>query len=276
MKYRLVLLSFLISTFMLSAQDYSWRAIKIDGEITGCTTPSLDNIEESIGTFTKPCGKYISPSGKKFKRNSSTAKVAKVVLDVQPKMARVKKVIAYSPEYMGKDYPESALTNWFVDILMDGVEKASGKQVDVGVANFGGVRIDMPQGDVILDDMLSMFPFKNQIVYLELSGSSLRKMVEDMAASKFQILGGLRVLVEDGQVISCTIGNIPLEDDKYYGVATISFLLAGGDDLRLADGARNIEIYDIDIIDVVLDFVYAETRAGRPLTSEVDDRLIIR
>ena len=57
-------------------------------------------------------------------------------------------------------FPESALSNWFVDILMAKVEKLSGKKVDIGIANFGGIRVDMPQGDIILDDMLSMFPFK--------------------------------------------------------------------------------------------------------------------
>ncbi len=276
MRFRLVFLSFLISSLVLSAQDYEWRAIKIDGEITACTTPSKDNIEESIGKIKKPCGIYVSPSGKKFKKTSSTARVAKVVLNAQPKMARVKKVIAYSPEYMAKDYPESALSNWFVDVLMLGVEKVSGKNVDMGVANFGGIRVDMPKGNVILDDMLSMFPFKNQIVYLELLGSSIRKMLQDMAASKFQILGGLRVVVEDGKLVSAKIGGEPLVDDKFYSVATITFLLDGGDGLRIAQGARNIEIYDIDIIDIVLDFVYAEAAAGRPLTGKVDGRLIIR
>jgi 2',3'-cyclic-nucleotide 2'-phosphodiesterase (5'-nucleotidase family) len=41
------------------------------------------------------------------------------------------------------------------------VERLAGKKVHVGVGNFGGIRIDMPKGDIILDDMLSMFPFKN-------------------------------------------------------------------------------------------------------------------
>lgn len=256
------------------AQEYSWEAAAMDGSRTGCTSPSENNVRETLGRFKG--SKYIAPNGKVFRKNTSTAKVARIVLDAQPQMARVKEVVATSPEAMYSEYPESALSNWFVDLIMDGVGKISGKPVDIGIANFGGIRVDMPEGDVILDDLLSMFPFKNQVVYLEHKGSEIRKILESMAAGRFQVLGGVRVVAEDGKLVSVEIGGEPLDDSKVYGMATISFLLHGGDGLSLSDNAVSETIYDIDIIDVVLDFVRAETAAGRPLVSESDGRVIIR
>lgn len=275
MKRFVYLLAALMFSVTLSAQEYSWRHVAMDGSRTGCKSPSKDNVAEALGTFKG--GKYIAPDGTVYKRNSAVARTARVVLDAQPKMARVKDVIAHSKEEMVVSYPESALSNWFIDILMAKVGNLTGKKVDIGIGNFGGIRIDMPKGDVILDDMLSMFPFKNQVVYVEHSGKQIRKILEGMAARRFEVLGGVRVVAEDGKLVSAEIGGEPLDDEKTYGMATISFLLTGGDGLALADNALSISIFeDVDIIDAVLEHVYAETAAGRSIGYNTDGRVVVK
>jgi 2',3'-cyclic-nucleotide 2'-phosphodiesterase (5'-nucleotidase family) len=259
----------------LSAQEYSWKSVPVDGSRTGCISPSKDNVRDALGYFKG--GKYIAPDGSVYKRNSAVARTARVVLDAQPKMARVKDVIGHSKEAMVVSYPESALSNWFVDLLMAKVEKLAGKKVDIGIGNFGGIRIDMPQGDIILDDMLSMFPFKNQLVYVEHSGKQIRSILEEMAAGRFQVLGGVRVVAEDGKLVSVEIGGEPLDDDRTYGMATISFLMTGGDGLTLADKALSVTVFeDVDIIDAVLEYVYAETAAGRDIEYKTDGRVVVK
>ncbi len=256
------------------AQKYEWEEVRMEGELTGAAWPGKENVAETVGRFEK--GRYIAPNGEVYKKNSIVAKTAKVVLDAQPKMARVKDVIGYSPEAMVSAYPESALSNWFVDLLMAKVEELAGKKVDIGITNFRGIRIDMPEGDIILDDMLSMFPFKNQLVYVEQTGKQIRNILEGMAAGRFQVLGGVRVVVENGKLVKAEIGGKPIDDDRIYGLATISFLL-GGDGLSLDHNAVSITAFeDVDIIDAVLEYVHAETAAGRPITYKTDGRVIIK
>lgn len=272
-----LLLSLALMSLMAGAgaQEYEWEHIEIDGSRTGCVSPSKDNVAEAAGTIKG--GRYISPSGKEYRRRSSTAKVARIVLDAQPEMSRVKDVIGYSPEAMTVAYPESALSDWFVDLIMAKTEELAGRKVDVGVVNFKGIRIDMPEGDIILDDMLSMFPFKNQLVYVEHTGRQIRKILDQMAAGRFQVLGGVRVVAEDGKILSAEVGGEPIDDDKVYGLATISFLLGGGDGLFLDENAVSVTVFeDEDIIDAVLEYVYAETAAGRPVTYKADGRLVIK
>lgn len=263
-----------ISGMTALAQEYEWSAAEVDGSRTGCTAPSKENISESIGTFD---GKtYVAPNGTRHKRSSAAAKTAKVVLEAQPKMARVKDVVAHSTGRWDKGYPESELSNWLIDILIAKTEEISGKKVHMGVTNFGGIRADMPQGDVILDDLLSMFPFKNYLVYLEHKGSTIRSILEQMAAGRFQVLGGVRVAAKDGKIESIEIDGEPLDDDKVYGVTTVSFLLNGGDGLFLAKDALNmVEYHDVNVIDAVLEHVYAETAAGRSLEYKTDGRVTI-
>lgn len=268
-------LSFVLLCTAVSGQDYEWRHVQMDGSRTGCVSPSKDNVSEALGTLRR--GRYTAPDGTVHSRRSATARTARIVLDAQPAMARVKDVIGYSTEEMVVAYPESALSNWFVDVLMAHVQKLAGKKVDIGIVNFGGIRIDMPKGDIILDDMLSMFPFKNQLVYVEQTGKQIRKILESMAARRFQVLGGVRVVADDGKLISAEIGGEPLDDDRIYGLATISFLLGGGDGLALEHDAVSVTVFeDVDVIDAILEHVYAETAAGRPIEYEADGRIQIR
>ncbi len=263
-------------TMSLAAQNVesSWKKTVMDGSRTGCVAPNKENVKEALGYIKG--GRYHAPSGRVYGKNTATYRAAKAVIAAQPAMARVKDVIGHASMTMEKDYPESALSNWFIDIVMASVEELSGKKVDIGVGNFGGIRSYIPEGDIILDDMLSMFPFRNQIVYVRHKGSTIRQWLEWMAATRFQVLGGVEVVAEDGKLVSAKIGGEPLQDDKEYGMATISFLLHGGDDLRMADGALEVQPFEVNIIDVILKHVYAETAAGRPICYHEDGRVVIR
>ena len=150
MKRRTLLAVFAFLCAGAAAQDYQWKHVEMDGSRTGCIAPSKDNVPEAVGVFKG--GKYIAPNGKVYGRRSIVGKTARVVLDAQPAMARVKDVIGCSTAVMAVEYPESALSNWFIDLLMDRTEELAGKKVDIGIGNFGGIRIDMPEGDIILDD----------------------------------------------------------------------------------------------------------------------------
>lgn len=275
MKRLIIIPLFLALAAAAFAQEYEWETAQIDGSLTGVTSPSKDNVAQTIGHFEG--NTYVAPNGKRFSKNSSVGKTARLVIDAQPAMARVKDVIGYSTEAMSAEYPESALSNWFIDLLMAKVGELSGRKVDIGIANFGGIRVDMPQGDIILDDMLSMFPFKNQLAYVEHTGREIRAILEDMAAHKFHVLGGVRVVSDQGRLISAEIGGEPIDDDRIYGVATISFLLDGGDGLTLRDNAVSLTLYDqVDIIDAVLEYIYAETAAGRPIEYRTDGRVVVK
>ena len=275
MKKLIFLASLLVCGYAAMGQEYEWRSVQMNGSRTGTVSPSRDNLTEALGEIKGST--YVAPNGKTYRKRSIVGKTASIVMAAQPEMARVKDVIGYSPRSMTVTYPESALSDWFVDILMARTEKLSGKKVDIGVANFGGIRVDMPEGDIILDDMLSMFPFKNQLVYVEHTGKQLRTILEEMAAGRFQVLGGVRVVAENGKLVEALIGGEPIDDEKVYGMATISFLLGGGDGLTLGKNALSVTVFeDEDIIDAVLEYVHRETAAGRPIEYEADGRVVVK
>jgi hypothetical protein len=94
MKRILAILAALSIASGLSAQEYSWKAVPMDGSRTGTRYASPQDIDESIGKLEK--GAYIAPNGTKYSKKGDVAKVASLVIDAQPSMAAKKEIIGYS------------------------------------------------------------------------------------------------------------------------------------------------------------------------------------
>jgi len=163
-----------------------------------------------------------------------------------------------------------------VDCIRKYVADTTGKQVDVAITNFGGIRIDIPQGDVLKDDIESMLPFNNYLCYLKLKGSDLLYWFNYMAQTKPQCISGAKLVVKDGKLESATIDGKPIDANKYYGVATIDFLLDGGDGLKLARNAADYIQTDVKIGSAVLEDICRLTAEGKPFEYHKDGRYVVK
>ncbi|MBQ2151612.1 MAG: 5'-nucleotidase C-terminal domain-containing protein [Bacteroidales bacterium] len=264
--------SFLAAAAILAAASsyaqgpvISWSADPIDGHRTGVTASTADNVEEAMGYVKGRT--YYAPNGKKF-RKGTVRKVASLMLGAQPAMADVKKVVGYSTRVMVRKKPECELYDWFIDELMRATADSTGKKIDIGISNRGGIRIDMPAGEILCDDIQSMFPFKNNLCYVALHGRDVRAILDQMAATSFQILGGVKVVAKNGKIVSATVNGEPLDDDKVYGVATINFLLDGGDGYSVGKNAVETIFCNGWLYDTMIAYVKSLTAAGKPVEFE--------
>ncbi len=260
-----------VAAILAAASSYaqgpviSWSTDPIDGHRTGVTASTADNVEEAMGYVKGRT--YYAPNGKKF-RKGTVRKVASLMLGAQPAMADVKKVVGYSTRVMVRKKPECELYDWFIDELMRATADSTGRKIDIGIANRGGIRIDMPAGEILCDDIQSMFPFKNNLCYVALHGRDVRAILDQMAATSFQILGGVKVVAKNGKIVSATVNGEPLDDDKVYGVATINFLLDGGDGYSVGKNAVETIFCNGWLYDTMIAYVKGLTAAGKPVEFE--------
>lgn len=261
---KLITLLFLSGGLCLSAQEHtvSWTTDPVDGHRTGVVASNASNVEEAMGTVKGRT--YYAPNGKKF-RKGTVRDVARIMLDAQPEMAEVKTVIGHSTRAMVRTYPECEIYDWYIDELMRATADSTGRKVHIGIANRGGVRIDMPAGDVLYDDIMSMFPFRNSLCYVALRGRDVRVLLNQMASTTFQILGGVKVVAKNGKIVSATVDGEPLDDDKLYGVATLNFLLDGGDGYKVANNAEELIMSKGYLYDTMLAYVKSLTATGKPI-----------
>ncbi len=248
----------------------SWKTVPMDASRTGVVASTASNVAESMGEVKGRV--YYAPNGRRLR--GSARKAAKVMLAAQPAMAEVKGVIAYSTRQMERTAPDCELFNWFVDEMMAAVADSVGRKVDIGIANTGGVRVDMPEGEVLVDDIMSMFPFRNNLCYLSMRGREVREVLDRMVSTRYQIVGGCEVVAKGKELVSVKVGGEPLDDDKLYGVASISFLLDGGDGYNLRDQAEEVIICDGYIMDTMLAYVKGLAAKGEPVEYGKDNRLV--
>lgn len=105
---------------------------------------------------------------------------------------------------------------------------------DFAVMSGGGVRDSIEAGDITYKDVLKVQPFGNTLVYVDLKGSEVERYlaavanmkVDSGAYAQFYDVG----LTADGTGVSdVTINGQPLQADKTYRMATLSFNATGGD-----------------------------------------------
>ena len=253
-----------------SGHSYKWNTIPADAHRSGVEPLTSTNSDKALGSVEE--GVYKAPNGEDYTQGC-TPSLASLLIEVQPQMAYLKEVIAYAPKAMEKARPQSELSNFTVDCIKATVEALTGRKVDLAITNFGGIRCDIPQGDVILDDIVSMFPFNNYLVYVQMEGRRVREIFTEMVSRKVEAVSGVELQIEGKKVLSLKVGGEEIQDDKLYGIGSIDFLLRGGDKIHLADGAKEIIKTDCLIRDCVLEGINALTREGKPLEYHLDNRV---
>lgn len=255
-----------------SGPGITWRKTVMDGSRTGVTAVVGEDVASALGTMEDSV--YVSPSGRSFSEGSVPG-VAKALLEVQPRLSGLKEVICLSREAMGKDGDESLLCNWAADAVRTGVEEACGRRVDVCIINKGGLRIDIPEGEVMVDDVVSLFPFRNYLSWVLLQGSDLRALLEQFAADP-QAISGARLVISDGKLESAEVGGKPLDDSAMYGVGTVDFLLDGGDGYKIARNAKDIVISKVIVKEWMVPYLRKLGQEGKMMESSIDGRVTVK
>ena len=256
--------------------EMTWRRVRMDGHRAGAQSVTAENVETALGSFTDEG--YRTPSGVLYGADSPMGRVASAMMEVQPRLAPLKVVIGHSARMMmnDRDNPDLPLGNLFADVLRDYASRYFKRPMDFAITNFGGIRIPMPEGAVTMEDISSMFPFKNYLCHVKMTGASLTKLLEQLAATPaFQATSGATVRVKAHKLESALVGGKPIDPQRVYHVATIDFLLDGGDNLRIGALAQDVTLSHVLLRDVMLQYVEATEAAGKLVDSASDGRVIM-
>ena len=256
--------------------EIAWKRVAMDGHRVGAQCVTAENVETALGTFGDDG--YIAPSGVAFPEDSPVPEIASALMDAQPRLSKLKVVVGHSAAMLMnlRTDPDLPLGNLFADILRARGTKEFGKPMDFAVTNFGGIRCPLPEGAITLEDISSMFPFKNYLCYVQMKGSNLTKLLEQLAETKaFQATSGARIRVKDHKLVEATVGGKPIDPDRLYNVASIDFLLDGGDRIALGALAEKVVLTHVLLKDVMLDYVKDCESRGIVIEGAADSRVVM-
>ena len=256
-------------------EDVSWQPVKMDGHRSGTVCITQENVDTALGAFGDDG--YVAPNGVAFDEDSPVPQVAEILMEVQPRLAYLKEVVGHSARAMSNDRePDMPLSNLVVDVLRETGSKYFKVPMDLAITNYGGIRVNMPEGAITLDDIASMFPFKNYLCYVKMRGSELTRLMEQLSATDaFQAFSGTRIRVKGHKLDSALVGGKPIDPKRLYNVTTIDFLLDGGDGVRIGAMAEDVKLSRILIMDAMLDYIRDCESKGIIIDSAADGRLIM-
>jgi 5'-nucleotidase/UDP-sugar diphosphatase len=134
-------------------------------------------------------------------------------------------------------------------------------RTQLALQNEGGLRDDLPAGNVTLGAVQAVLPFTNSIVRVELSGAELVAVLDEVARRPPTDLGflhvsGLSWVIAGGRATQILVGGQPLDPARRYTVATNSFLARGGDGHRLLAELGKRQDTGFDATQALADYVH--------------------
>jgi len=168
------------------------------------------------------------------------------------------------------------------DFVADAMRERLGS--DVALMNGGAIRTNrtVPPGPLTRRDVLSLLPFTDMVVKLEMRGADLRAALEhglaqtDRVGGGFLQISGARVvwdprLAPGRRIVDVSVAGKPLADDTAYTVAVPGYLVRGGDGYTVFGHAKTIVDAESgpQVSQVVIDAIAARAEIAPALDGRI-------
>ena len=187
-------------------------------------------------------------------------------------------VLAISSEELSKAKPESKLSNFVADLLMN-----SGKSYcrmnnkafspDMAFVNYGGLRTSLPRGEVTVGKIYELMPFENEMVLLKLPGATMMKFLKQVAARGGDGIAGVKLGIQaDSSISSLQIGGRTFNEAQDYWLVTNDYIAGGGDAMTMLAEATEYLGTGLRIRDLIIDSLKQNYKDGKRIRIELDGR----
>ncbi len=182
---------------------------------------------------------------------------------------------------------DSNLGDWTADVT-----KSAG-QADFGLQNSGGLRIDIPKGNVTVGQIWTLMPFDNEINTVDMTGEQVKTVLEYMVSgikspghisglrfvydsskpARFSLGTDGKTIVDtptNGRVVAMTMADgTPLDMHKVYKVAGPDFIITGGDNYPFPKNSTNLTNPHILVRDALIN----DLKVRKVLNYQPDGRI---
>ena len=210
--------------------------------------------------------KLVTTGGQNISINKDLQAVKDIEYIISPYKENLDKtmneVLSFSMDTYSKndgDY-NTAVGNLMADAVFELTsplfKSRTGKNIDMVLLNHGGIRSNLPKGNITTKTAYSLMPFENSVVVTALKGSVILEMTNYLKSfKKAHPISGLElVLNADNSYRKILVGGKSVDSEKTYYVATNDYLYKGGD--RMDFFKKSDTLYDLNykIRNVLLDY----------------------
>lgn len=188
------------------------------------------------------------------------------------------RVIAVSEQEIVKGKPESGLTNFLADLLLEeGTNYLKNSphsfQPDISYFNYGGIRTFLPGGEITVGKIYELMPFENEMVFLKLNEKQVKEFLNAIANKGGDSLGGVRFKISDGEAAEIEVGGEPVQENGNYWLVTNDYIAEGGDDLEMLTQRSEFVKSGNKIRDIIISHLEKLHEQGEILSVQTDGRI---
>ncbi len=152
-------------------------------------------------------------------------------------------------------------------------------KADFSFQNLGGLRANLPAGNLTSRDIFSVLPFGNELVVVEMDGRMVRRIIERKVAgnSSGLVIGGAKMSYDPGRVdydrvVELEINGEPWDPNRIYKVVCTNFLMEGNSGLDFLTSIKGEKIVPTGFTTMESVEHYLELHS--PVRPRVDDRWV--
>ncbi len=210
--------------------------------------------------------------------SSSDSSVIKMINPYKVEMEKImNEVLVYSNTALLKGVPESNLGDFVSDAVLkktnDKYKPSNNHPADICLLNNGGLRGQLPKGNITRGNAFELMPFENSIVVLTLSGKKTKQLFEYIVESNGAPFAGATVKAKGKKIVEVKIHGQDLDSTKTYKVCTSDYLATGGDKYNFFKNPIKIDTVNYKLRDAIIDYMVDEKRKGATLNISIDGRI---
>lgn len=175
-------------------------------------------------------------------------------------------------------YGAGSLGNFVADGMRSQGRVKLGKPVDLAIMNGGGLRRNtISEGELRARDIFELLPFENALVTLDLTGEQVLRLLGVVVSGR-EAQSGARITYitkadKSAALEKATLGNKEIDPKAMYTIVTIDYIVnVGGDRYAVLREGKNTRALGITLRDALMNYVKAETAAGRDIKPNLDGR----
>lgn len=233
-------------------------------------------IDPTTGDVTEKSATVTTTFQEGVKEDPESLAIIKKSLDKHPELTKPVGTTDGSVTRTDAYNNEAPLGNLIADAMRQADFGDKAGPADFAFMNPGGIRADLPQGDVTFADLAKIQPFGNTLVKLELTGKQIQTLLEQQWGTnadgtpntKTLQISGLKYTADFNKPVAQRVTSLSLEDGtpidpaKTYTAVVNNFMAAGGDNYKVLVDAKSSLPGPIDL-DVFYQYIVDTFKGGK-------------
>ncbi len=215
-------------------------------------------VDTETGTVVSHEGKLLKPFSAGYPPDEAMQRKMRAFKERHRKETGL--VLGHIQERLIRKYnAESSMGNFVCDVI----QSFSG--AEVAMTNAGGLRADLPKGEVTNGNVYDALPFLNSVVVVEMTASQIREVLEQSLSLERGMMQVAGIVARydlsrpiGRRLVELELAGEPVSEDRKYRVATNTFVAEGGDLYKTFEGLKWVENTGKSLAQVVMESIRTE------------------